>query len=171
MERFWSKVHKTDSCWEWTGSLDRAGYGRFGFRSTNWKASRVSWTLTFGEIPAGIHVCHKCDNPKCVRPEHLFLGDYQANMDDMNSKGRNGHKAKTHCPRGHEYSGENLWISKAGGRTCLICAKVRSDKSQLKPEVRERALEYNRAYHAANAEKIRERKRLAYRLKHLTIGK
>lgn len=97
--RFWSYVNKTAGCWEWTGALSKkgdrrqrgAGYGHF---MVTWKtitmAHRYSWELAHGPIPAGVFVCHRCDNPKCVRPEHLFLGTALDNTRDMIAKGRAG---------------------------------------------------------------------------------
>jgi len=93
--RFWSKVKKTDGCWEWTASVDRFGYGQVGGESlatkkhTMLKAHRVSWEMVDGPVPDGLWVLHHCDNRRCVRPDHLFLGNHQDNMNDMNRKGRN----------------------------------------------------------------------------------
>lgn len=87
-DRFWSQVNKTDGCWEWTGSRMRKGYGNFGVDYRHEGAHRFSWRLHFGEIPEGMWVLHRCDNPPCVRPDHLFLGTAQANSDDMVAKGR-----------------------------------------------------------------------------------
>ena len=85
--RFWSKVNKTETCWLWTASLDKAGYGYF--KALNQRnAHRVSWAMHKGPIPNGMWVLHKCDVRNCVNPEHLFLGDQFANMADMVSKGR-----------------------------------------------------------------------------------
>lgn len=95
-KRFWSKVNKTDYCWEWTASLllNTCGYGQFKVGSMldnsrkTVSAHRTSYELCYGAIPRGMLVCHKCDNPKCVRPDHLFLGTHQDNSTDMCLKGR-----------------------------------------------------------------------------------
>jgi hypothetical protein len=89
MIRFWSKVLKGKSCWNWTASLTQDGYGRFQTGSrTQERAHRFSWILEHGQIPSGMQVLHKCDNPKCVRPDHLFLGTPKDNMTDKAKKGR-----------------------------------------------------------------------------------
>lgn len=90
-ERFWEKVQKGEGCWLWTGCLDRRGYGqiaRGGKHGGHMKAHRAAFTLTNGPIPGGGHILHRCDNPACVRPDHLFLGTHADNMQDMWAKGR-----------------------------------------------------------------------------------
>jgi hypothetical protein len=89
LARFWAKVAKADGCWLWTASLDDKGYGMFKLDGRMWKASRVSWAIHHGD-PGKLGVCHRCDNPRCVRPDHLFLGSQAANMRDAAAKGRLG---------------------------------------------------------------------------------
>lgn len=88
-ERFWKYVYKTDGCWFWIGSNDGdSGYGRIkGTERKNIGSHIASWQLHFGTIPKGHEVCHRCDNPQCVRPDHLFLGTHLENMRDSKLKG------------------------------------------------------------------------------------
>jgi hypothetical protein len=89
-ERFYAKVHipqDADACWEWRSILSR-GYGRFLVNGRMRRAHRVAWELAHGPIPDGMHVCHSCDNPRCVRVSHLWLGTIADNMADRDRKGR-----------------------------------------------------------------------------------
>jgi hypothetical protein len=90
--RFSSYVAKSDHCWEWTGKKNNKGYGMIrttGNKSDSFRlAHRISWFLANGDIPEGFHVLHRCDNPGCVNPDHLFLGTHLENMRDKLSKGR-----------------------------------------------------------------------------------
>ena len=86
---YWTKVNKETStgCWEWTGKLNRDGYG--GFTMNHEWMHTHRWSMIFqGHNIKGLVVCHKCDNPKCVNPDHLFLGTQQDNIKDMHNKKR-----------------------------------------------------------------------------------
>jgi hypothetical protein len=90
--RFWSKVTLGEGCWEWAAGCSRAGYGSIGINTgKTWKivnSHRWMWEFVHGPIPDNLCVLHKCDNRKCVRPDHLFLGDRLDNANDMLAKGR-----------------------------------------------------------------------------------
>lgn len=99
-ERFWNHVVKTEGCWVWVGNTNHDGYGlvRPGNGVRLWKkAHRVAWELQHGSIPDDQCVLHTCDNPPCVRYDHLFLGDRDTNAKDRQKKGRtlNGHTARS----------------------------------------------------------------------------
>lgn len=94
-ERFWSKVDlffgiTDEDCWLWQGATDECGYGRFSIEGKNRKAHSVVWFLVKGFWPD--YLCHKCDTPNCVNPNHLFIGNHSINMIDCYRKGRRIYK-------------------------------------------------------------------------------
>jgi hypothetical protein len=119
--RFWKKVAldpNPASCWEWEAYRNKKGYGRFGLDGKMQKAHRVAWTLANGPIPEGegyhgICVLHKCDNPACVRPAHLFLGTNADNMRDKTEKGR---QAKGEAHRKAKLTAEDIYAIRADPR-------------------------------------------------------
>jgi len=95
IERFWRRVRKTKTCWLWTGPKIRNGYGQLGDGDGGYvKAHRYSWEFRYGPIPDGMFVLHTCDNPSCVRPDHLFLGTAADNNEDARLKGRLAHSER-----------------------------------------------------------------------------
>lgn len=90
IKRF-SYINQKTGCWEWQKYKNKLGYGYISYRGTQLKAHRTSWIVFKGPIPDGMCVLHKCDNPKCINPDHLFLGTQFENIKDMLSKNRHGH--------------------------------------------------------------------------------
>lgn len=94
VDRFWSKVEKTPTCWLWRGLILSHGYGQISLGHPSspggkrWRTHRFSWELHHGPIPDGMMVCHQCDVPACVNPHHLFLGSQKLNVHDAARKGR-----------------------------------------------------------------------------------
>lgn len=140
-----TNIKITDTgCWEYQGARNRDGYGTVGsgIRSRSMLAHRKAYKLKFGEIPKGLCVCHKCDNPPCINPDHLFLGSMKDNMQDMVRKGRsanggvNQNTNKTHCKSGHLLDGDNLYLhidkDSKPHRRCKVCIRKAKLKHRAK---------------------------------------
>lgn len=113
-------------CWLWQGyTSGKEGYGRIIVNGASLRAHRVSYEAFIGPIPEGMLICHKCDTPLCVNPNHLFIGSNQDNQRDASAKGRSAGQQKTHCPHGHEYSPDNTYVKTDGHRACRECGRRR----------------------------------------------
>lgn len=114
----------TTGCWLWFKNAGKHGHGllRHGSGSA-FLAHRVSWEIHRGPIPKGLFVCHKCDTPQCINPDHLFTGTPRDNTRDMMNKGRSRFpQKKTHCKNGHLFSNENV-VKMNASRRCKICLR------------------------------------------------
>lgn len=138
--RFATKYRITASgCWEWSAAKNHAGYGFFTMykkqrgHTNSELAHRASWILHRGQIPESRFVCHHCDNPSCVNPDHLFVGSATDNVHDMIDKGRAkliGRPRVSHCAHGHELTGANLLASRTGKRACRTCYQRRDREAK-----------------------------------------
>lgn len=128
IELFHSRYIKSEAgCWEWTWKKDKDGYGQFHARPYHQAAHRFSFHLFHKINPHGLCVCHSCDNPSCVNPDHLWLGTVTDNNRDAWKKGRkvSPNKDKAHCKRGHPFTEANTYIQSTGSRICRICRRMK----------------------------------------------
>lgn len=126
LEYFWSKVEKTDTCWNWIGTKKSNNYGQFWLNNKPYRVHRIVYELYKGKIPNGLILDHLCRNRRCCNPEHLEPVTNQENvvrgLAGKTVNRYNPHKDKTHCSNGHPYSGENLLFNK-NKRVCRTCKK------------------------------------------------
>lgn len=148
---FYSKVKEVNGCWEWQGAVSGPGYGQTRFFGKSFAAHRVSYEIAYGAIKKGLFVCHKCDNRKCVNPNHFFLGTAKDNTLDMLSKGRHYSAGKPkygpwplpaptrripgHCVNGHPQTEETSHIDSRGFGVCKICSVNKTRKYRHKQRV------------------------------------
>jgi len=113
---FWLRINKSPSCWLWFGAVGKHGYGNVNRGGKTWRAHRLAWSLVHGQIPSGKFVLHRCDNPLCCNPAHLFVGSHADNMRDMREKGRSltGDRSVSRRP-GHTHKGERHWSRRLVG--------------------------------------------------------
>lgn len=120
-----------NGCWEWTGATSPRGYGKIKWRKFgDLRVHRVAAMLWLGiALDDPRLACHKCDNPKCFNPEHLFMGTSSDNQVDCVRKGRNARTQKTHCQNGHEFNSENTHVDARGARRCRACHRIEALRS------------------------------------------
>lgn len=114
-------------CWEWQGHRDPVWqYGQCTFMGHRWQVNRLAYAAANGPFDKALDICHRCDNPPCCNPEHLWLGTPKENMQDASKKGRIYLGTLTHCKRGHPLSGDNVYLKpENGARMCLACCRAR----------------------------------------------
>ena len=155
-ERFWARViiRGPNECWPWVGNergIDRRG--RLVFNGRGMAASRIAWCLwAMVTPPKHLFVCHKCNNPKCCNPSHLYLGTRHQNILDAVAAGTHARMGATHCPNGHERTPENTVTEKNGCRRCRKCKLARMMD-----------------YHHRNRETVLARRRAKYAEMHKTL--
>lgn len=135
LERFWSRVDKTDTCWIWTGLVSRDGYGYLRFDGRNRLAHRVSYVIARGPIPDGLTIDHLCYVKNCMNPAHLEAVTSAVNYARAVANGRvagNGeeNRRKTHCPQNHPYDEANTHVNTRGSRVCRTCRREISARSR-----------------------------------------
>lgn len=130
-DRFWEKVDADGDCWVWTAATNTSGYGQFSVGGKHQGAHRVAWELLVGPIPEGLQIDHLCRVKHCVNPDHLEPVSHAENF----RRGIRGaqDRAKTHCPQGHPYAGDNLYVHPDGRhRQCRACGAASARRSRAR---------------------------------------
>lgn len=165
--RFWQKVSADldSGCWNWRAAKSK-GYGVFILDGDRCLAHRLIFKIAAHD-PGELFVLHKCDNPACVNPAHLFVGDQSANMQDMAAKGRwkanHASLRKTHCANGHPLHGDNVRLDKHGHRICRACFAASYRKWKLNKRASDMTdiIDFQAGREAAIAGKKRDARRNA----------
>lgn len=118
INRFWSKVEKTENCWLWCAYINEKGYGYFYDGKNMVRVHRFAYEITVGAIPKDCEIDHTCRVRNCVNPDHLEAVSHRENC-------LRGVGVKTHCVRGHKFNVLNTWYNKLGHRKCRECWHVR----------------------------------------------
>lgn len=142
LERLMSRVEKTDTCWIWKGHCNLYGYGKIGIpgkgQGVTTATHRLAWELLRGPIPKGMNICHKCDNPPCCNPDHLFIGTQKDNLQDMKQKNRGskgpGFQGANH-PRAKITESDVIEIRKLREKSKIPAAEIASIYNLSVPNV------------------------------------
>jgi len=146
MEKFWQRVKKTKTCWNWIGNLNPDGYGLFYINKKYILAHRFSYKLFNKTIPKNLEIDHLCKNRNCVNPKHLEAVTHKENVIRGNSfAGINSRK--THCKRGHPFNEENTRFLK-NGRECITCKQLTDEKYRKKNQ--KKIQKYQQNYYVEN---------------------
>lgn len=149
-QRFATKYAVAESgCWEWSGFLNNCGYGQFWLKGRHEYAHRAAWMLHHGCVPCGQCVCHRCDNPACVNPDHLFLATHDENMADMTRKGR---QPTSPGARRMDISGVRNGSAKLDEGKVLIIRQMVGQGHPLAPLARRYGVSYATVQKAASGE-------------------
>ena len=141
MKRLFNNSEVKDTgCIEWNGHRNEKGYGRISFGNVVIKTHRLSYMFAnnLNSLSSDQFICHSCDNPACINPEHLWLGNNMDNVIDMVGKGRHWQQKKTHCKQGHEFTEENTRATSKGHRTCIACVTIRNKEYKQRIKIQDR---------------------------------
>ena len=160
--RFWSKVRKTDSCWNWIACKTSDGYGRFSLNGKMVGAHRFSYEFVKGSIPKALQIDHLCRNRACVNPEHMEIVTPRENVLRSPITFASINARKTHCPKDHEFTDENIYPDKSY-RQCKTCLKEHAKIYQ--PLHRKEIRKVQKRFYKKNKMQINKRVK-KYRQKH-----